>query len=115
MEYLKTHKAAFVPQGINAACEAYQEIILINKGGNLKENQPERTFQGNHRKGAGLQDPEELMALAKASGYELTRDEADAYLSEMKEVELTDAELKQAAGGSSCKGSSVRRSMILIF
>ena len=42
---------------------------------------------------------EELMALAKAEGYELTRDEAEAYLAEMEEVELTDAELKQAAGG----------------
>ena len=42
---------------------------------------------------------EELMKLAKHEGVELTKDEAEAYLSEMKEVELSDAEMKQAAGG----------------
>ena len=45
------------------------------------------------------QTAEELMALAKAGGYELTRDEAEAYMAEMEDVALTDAELKQAAGG----------------
>ena len=42
---------------------------------------------------------EELMELAKAEGLELTKDEAEAYLSEMEDVELTDEELKRAAGG----------------
>ncbi len=42
---------------------------------------------------------EELMALAKAEGIELTKDEAEAYLLEMKDVELSDTELKKVAGG----------------
>ncbi len=50
-------------------------------------------------KALACKTPEELMKLAKAEGYELTRDEAESYLLEMEEVELTDAELKQAAGG----------------
>ena len=43
---------------------------------------------------------EELLALAKAEGYDLTRDDAEAYLAEMADVELTDVELKNAAGGA---------------
>ena len=50
-------------------------------------------------KAMACQTAEELLALAKTEGIDLTRDEAEAYLSEMEEVELTDAELKQAAGG----------------
>ena len=42
---------------------------------------------------------EELMKLAAEEGIDLTKDEAEAYLAEMEEVELTDAELKKAAGG----------------
>ena len=42
---------------------------------------------------------EELMKLAKAEGIDMTKDEAEAYLAEMADVELSDAELKQAAGG----------------
>ena len=42
---------------------------------------------------------DELMALAKREGYELTKDEAEAYLAERADVELSDAELKKAAGG----------------
>ena len=39
------------------------------------------------------------MELAKAEGIEMTKDEAEAYLAEMGDVELTDEELQQAAGG----------------
>ena len=42
---------------------------------------------------------DELLALAKTEGIEMTKDEAEAYLSETGDAELTDAELKQAAGG----------------
>ena len=42
---------------------------------------------------------DELLALAKTEGIEMTKDEAEAYLTEMEDVELTDAELQQAAGG----------------
>ena len=45
---------------------------------------------------------EELMALAKAEGYEITKDEADAYLAEMADFELDSKELDKVAGGDLC-------------
>ena len=42
---------------------------------------------------------EELMAMAKAEGIELTKEEAEAYLAEMDDVELDSDTLKQVAGG----------------
>lgn len=42
---------------------------------------------------------EELEALAKAGGYELTKDEAEAYLTELADVELDEENLKKIAGG----------------
>lgn len=42
---------------------------------------------------------EELMAVAKAEGVELTPEEAEAYLAELADFELDEAELKNAAGG----------------
>ena len=43
---------------------------------------------------------EELMALAKEEGVDLTKDEAEAYLAELSDVELEDKELKNVAGGA---------------
>ena len=45
---------------------------------------------------------EELMEVAKAEGYELTKDEAEAYMAEMGDVELDSDALKQVAGGGKC-------------
>ena len=42
---------------------------------------------------------DELIALAKAGGYEITKDEAEAYLAELADVELDDKQLKKVAGG----------------
>ena len=42
---------------------------------------------------------DELIALAKTGGYELTKDEAEAYMAEMEDVELDSDALKQVAGG----------------
>ena len=42
---------------------------------------------------------EDLMALAKAEGVELTKEEAEAYLVELADVELDEAALKKIAGG----------------
>ena len=42
---------------------------------------------------------DELMALAKAEGVELTKAEAEAYLAELADVELDEEQLKKAAGG----------------
>ena len=43
--------------------------------------------------------PEELIALAKTSGMEITKDEAEAYLAEMDNVELDNAVFDKVAGG----------------
>ncbi|MBR1760977.1 MAG: hypothetical protein IJ741_07340 [Schwartzia sp.] len=43
---------------------------------------------------------EELMAAAKVEGYEMTKDEAEAYMAEIADFELDDATLSKAAGGS---------------
>ena len=40
---------------------------------------------------------EELIALAKTGGYELTKEEAEAYLAEMFDIELDDKALKNVA------------------
>ena len=42
---------------------------------------------------------EELMALAEAEGIALTKEEAEAYLSETVDYELGEVALKSAAGG----------------
>ncbi len=45
------------------------------------------------------QTADELIALAKTSGMEITKDEAEAYLTEMDNVELDETALKKVAGG----------------
>ena len=45
---------------------------------------------------------EELVALAKTNGYEITKEEADAYLAELADVELDEGKLKTIAGGEQC-------------
>ena len=42
---------------------------------------------------------DELIALAKTGGYEITKDEAEAYLAELADVELNEETLKKVAGG----------------
>jgi hypothetical protein len=42
---------------------------------------------------------EEMMALAKAEGKEITREEAEAYLAELSDLELDSETLKNVAGG----------------
>ena len=44
---------------------------------------------------------EELMALAKAEGKEITKEEAEAYLAEMDDCEL-DGEILQKVAGGGC-------------
>jgi predicted ribosomally synthesized peptide with nif11-like leader len=44
-------------------------------------------------------DAEELIALAKAEGIELTKEEAEAYLVDLADVELDEEKLKKIAGG----------------
>ena len=50
-------------------------------------------------KAAMCETAEELIALAKAGGYELTKEEAESYMTELSDFELDDIELKRIAGG----------------
>lgn len=47
---------------------------------------------------------EELVELAKIHGYEITKEEAEAYLDELSDVELDETMLKNVAGGAVCYG-----------
>ena len=50
---------------------------------------------------------EELMALAKSEGFEITKDEAEAYFAELADVELDEKALRNVAGGTcSLEGTS---------
>ena len=42
---------------------------------------------------------DELMALAKAEGFAITKDEAEAYIAELADVELDEKQLTKVAGG----------------
>ena len=42
---------------------------------------------------------DELIALAKTGGYELTKEEAETYLAELADYELDSSEMKNIAGG----------------
>lgn len=55
--------------------------------------------------------PEDLIALAKSEGIELTKEEAEAYLAELTDFELDEAMLKNVAGGASDDSCSTRKSL----
>ncbi|MBO5606252.1 MAG: hypothetical protein J5915_12825 [Acidaminococcaceae bacterium] len=56
-------------------------------------------------KAMSCETAEELMALAKAEGIELTKEEAEAYMAELTDFELDEAALKNVAGGAkACYG-----------
>ena len=51
-------------------------------------------------KAMNCKSAEELMALAKSEGIELTKEEAEAYMAELADVELDGREMKNVAGGT---------------
>ena len=51
------------------------------------------------QKAAMCKNADELMKLAKSEGFDLTVDEAEAYIAEMADVELDEETLSKAAGG----------------
>ena len=55
-------------------------------------------------KAANCNTADDLIALAKTSGIEITKAEAEAYLDELQNVELKDGELKHIAGGKAPGG-----------
>lgn len=50
-------------------------------------------------KAAQCETAEQLIALAKAAGIEITKDEAEAYMTELENFELNIEELDKVAGG----------------
>ena len=50
-------------------------------------------------KAAKCKTADELIALAKTEGFELTKNEAEAYLNELQNVELDEKALDKVAGG----------------
>ena len=64
--------------------------MLINKNELTKEQ---------IQKAMACETAEELMATTKTMGYELTKDEAEAYLTEMADFELDSETLTKIAGG----------------
>ena len=57
---------------------------------------------------------EDLIALAKAEGIDMTKEEAEAYLAERDDVELDDTALQQVAGGT-CSVADASQGRILSF
>ena len=53
-------------------------------------------YNGKNQHGESV---EELMEMAKAVGVELTKEEADAYMAEIEDMELDSESLKNVAGG----------------
>ena len=51
------------------------------------------------QKAMACKTADELIAVAKAEGYDITVEEAEAYLAEMADVELDEEALSKAAGG----------------
>ena len=55
---------------------------------------------------------EELRAYAKSEGYDITQEEAEAYLEEFSDVELDETSLQHVAGGASnpdCNNNNVQK------
>ena len=50
-------------------------------------------------KAMACETAEDLMALVKAKGHEITKEEAEACMAELADIELDGETLKQAAGG----------------
>ena len=74
------------------------------KVGNKEENMPidkTKITKEMMEKAEQCKTADDLVALAKANGITLTKEEADAYLAEMDNMELDEEALDNVAGGSS--------------
>lgn len=70
--------------------------------GKLTDDQKANLSEELIAKAMQCETPEQLIALAKSEGIELTLDEAAAYLAEMDDFELDSKQLKAVAGGGWC-------------
>ena len=53
---------------------------------------------------------DELIALAKTEGFEITNEEAEAYMAELADIELDGVKLKNVAGGGKvCYADGARK------
>ena len=59
-------------------------------------------------KAMACETPEEFIELAKAEGFTVTKEEAEAFLAQTQDVELDSVDLKAAAGGASKGCGGVR-------
>ena len=59
-------------------------------------------------KASKCNNAEELMALAKAGGFKITKTEAEAYLAELENMELDEATLEKVTGGGKPGSCQVR-------
>ena len=74
------------------------------KVGDKEENMPidkSKITKEMMEKAEQCKTADDLVALAKANGITLTKEEADAYLAEMDNMELDEEALDKVAGGSS--------------
>ena len=62
----------------------------------INENEVTKEILG---KAMQCESAEDLIALAKTEGFEITKDEAEAQFSELSDVELDSKTLKSVAGG----------------
>ena len=67
--------------------------------GKLTDEQKVNLSEEVIAKAMQCETPEQLVELAKSEGYDLTKEEAQAYLSEMDDFELDHQQLKAVAGG----------------
>ena len=65
--------------------------MKLNKNGLTKEQ---------IAKAMACKTADELLALAKSEGVEMTKDEAEAYMAELVDFELDETALRDAAGGA---------------
>ena len=72
--------------------------------GKLTDEQKANFSQELIAKALDCETPEQLVELAKSEDIDLTLEEAEAYLSELDDIELDSQQLKAAAGGGWCPG-----------
>ena len=65
----------------------------------MAKHDPKQFSKEQIQKAMACKDAAELIKVAKEEGIELTAEEAESYMSEMSSMELTDDQLKVAAGG----------------
>ena len=70
--------------------------------GKLTDDQKANLSEELIAKALDCETPEQLVELAKSEDIDLTLEEAEAYLSELDDIELDSQQLKAVAGGGWC-------------